>query len=34
MRVPILMRLREGKVVGMAGYREWDEAVAEARLAD
>ena len=28
MRVPMLMRLRDGKLIGMAGYREWDEAVA------
>ncbi len=28
MRVPILMRLRDGKVVEMAGYTDWDEAVA------
>jgi len=31
MRVPILMRLRDGKVAGMAAYREWDEAVAAAK---
>jgi ketosteroid isomerase-like protein len=28
MRVPMLMRLRGGKVVEMAGYRDWDDAVA------
>ncbi len=28
MRVPLLMRLRDGKLVEMAGYREWDDAVA------
>jgi ketosteroid isomerase-like protein len=33
MRVPILMRLRDGKVAGMAAYREWDEAVAAAKSA-
>ena len=30
MRVPMLMRLRDGKLVGMAGYTDWDEAVAAA----
>ena len=28
MRVPMLMRLRDGKLIEMAGYRDWDEAVA------
>ena len=28
MRVPMLMRLREGKLVEMAAYPDWDEAVA------
>jgi ketosteroid isomerase-like protein len=31
MRVPMLMRLRNRKVVGMAGYRDWDDALAAAR---
>ena len=31
MRVPLLMRLRGGKLVEMSGYRDWDEAVAAAR---
>lgn len=30
MRVPMLMRLRGGKVIGIAAYPEWDEAVAAA----
>jgi len=30
MRVPMLMRLREGKLVEMCAYREWDDAVAAA----
>jgi ketosteroid isomerase-like protein len=30
MRVPMLMRLRDGKLVEMVGFREWDEAVAAA----
>ena len=30
MHVPILMRLRDGKLIEMSGYREWDEAVAAA----
>jgi ketosteroid isomerase-like protein len=30
MRVPMLMRLRDGKVIGIAAYPEWDEAVAAA----
>jgi ketosteroid isomerase-like protein len=29
MRVPMLMRLRDGKLVEMSAYPEWDEAVAE-----
>jgi ketosteroid isomerase-like protein len=28
MRVPMLMRLRDRKVVGIAAYPDWDEAVA------
>jgi ketosteroid isomerase-like protein len=28
MRVPMLMRLRDGKVIGIAAYADWDEAVA------
>jgi ketosteroid isomerase-like protein len=28
MRVPLLMRLREGKVVEISAYADWDEAVA------
>jgi ketosteroid isomerase-like protein len=28
MRVPMLMRLRDGKVVEISAYAEWDEAVA------
>ena len=31
MRVPMLMRLRGGKLIEMAGYRDWDEAVAAGR---
>lgn len=27
MRVPMLMRLRDGKVIGIAAYPEWDQAV-------
>jgi ketosteroid isomerase-like protein len=27
MRVPMLMRLRDGKVTGIAAYPEWDQAV-------
>ena len=30
MRVPMVMRLRDGKLVKMTGYREWDDAVAAA----
>ena len=30
MRVPMVVRLRAGKVVAMTAYREWDEAVAAA----
>lgn len=30
MRVPMLVRLRDGKVTGLAAYPEWDEAVAAA----
>ena len=28
MRVPMLMRLRDGKLIEMSAYREWDDAVA------
>ena len=28
MRVPMLMRLRDGKLVEMSAYPEWDDAVA------
>jgi ketosteroid isomerase-like protein len=28
MRVPMLMRLRDGKLIGMEGYRDWDDAIA------
>ena len=28
MRVPLLMRLREGKLFEMSGYSDWDDAVA------
>jgi ketosteroid isomerase-like protein len=28
MRVPLLMRLRDGKLVEMAGFADWDDAVA------
>ena len=28
MRVPMLMRLHDGKLVEMSAYREWDDAVA------
>ena len=28
MRVPMLMRLRDGKLVEMSAYAEWDDAVA------
>ena len=31
MRVPLVIRLRGGKVSGMAAYPEWDDAVAAAR---
>ena len=34
MRVPMLMRLRDGKLTGMVGYRDWDEAVAAASAPD
>ncbi len=27
MRVPLLMRLRDGKVIGIAAYPDWDQAV-------
>ncbi len=30
MRVPMLMRLRDGKLTEMSAYREWEEAVAAA----
>jgi ketosteroid isomerase-like protein len=30
MRVPMLMRLRDGKLIEMSAYREWDDAVAAA----
>jgi ketosteroid isomerase-like protein len=30
MRVPMLMRLRDGKLIGMEAYTEWDEAVGAA----
>ena len=32
MRVPMLMRLRDGKVVEISAYPEWDEAVAAASV--
>ena len=28
MRVPLLMRLRDGKVIGIEAYPEWDDALA------
>ena len=31
MRVPMLMRLRDGKLVEMSAYAEWDDAVAAGR---
>ena len=34
MRVPMLIRLRGGKLVEMAGYRDWDDAVAAATASD
>ena len=34
MRVPLMMRLRDGKLVEMAGFREWDDALAAARRSD
>jgi ketosteroid isomerase-like protein len=30
MRVPMVMRLREGRLTGISAYREWDEALAAA----
>jgi ketosteroid isomerase-like protein len=30
MRVPMLMRLRDGKLIEMSAYAEWDDAVAAA----
>ena len=30
MRVPMVMRLRGGRLVEMAGYREWEDALAAA----
>jgi ketosteroid isomerase-like protein len=32
MRVPLVMRVRDEKVVEMAGYREWDDALAAASI--
>ena len=34
MRVPMLMRLRDGKLVEMSAYAEWDDAVAAGTAAD
>ena len=34
MRIAMLMRLREGKLVVMDGYREWDDALAAAKGSD
>ena len=31
MRVPMVIRLREDKLVEMTGYREWEDALAAAR---
>ena len=31
MRVPMMMRLRDGKLVEMVGFREWEDALAAAR---
>ena len=34
MRVPMLMRLRDGKLVEMGAYPDWDDAVAAGARAD